>query len=327
MAGIGDMVGKLGIIGIIANQALEFLGKIVGFLAQTSPALRNVSYQMSKAMMIFFRPFGDFLASLLRPLARSWLKMSREWLKFTRMSPEEQAAAIIDPMKKRVETLFSGMSITDIIQRAGSIWDVIENKTKPIWDYVQDIFRPIWYYVSDFFRPIWYWIQDKFQSIWTWVFESSTDSKSIWNWILPPIGSQVKSIWDFITGGGGTTTTTGGGSYTVTNGAVTSTSGTITTTDIKNAVNAAVSAASSVYVNAFTGVAGKNPFQDFIWRSGSKPQTISSSDTIVGTKGGQEKSINLGGITVNVARMDSRYDAKQMANDVADQVINKLRSM
>lgn len=339
MGSLGGIVGKLGVIAAIANQALEFLGKIVGFLAQSSPALRGVLYQMEKAMMIFFRPFGDFLASLLRPLARSWLKMSREWLSWTKLNPEEKIASIIDPMKERVQTIFSGLTLSNFVEKLGSIWDVIDNTTRPIWYWIEDTFKPIWDYVSDVFH-----------SIWEWIFSPLTNSKSIWDWILTP----AKNIWELLTGGGGgggspnvgggttSTTTTGpsGASWTITNGTVSNVAGTVTKADIALAVAQGVaanayisSAATQAAQNYLQTGKTQNPFNpsqwygDFIWRSGSKPVQISPEDTIVGTKSGTTKSISVGGINIRIDKVSSDVDIERLASQVKDKVINSLRTM
>jgi len=71
----------------------------------------------------------------------------------------------------------------------------------------------------------------------------------------------------------------------------------------------------------------KNPFQDFIWRSGTKPVAISSKDTIVGTKGGAGLGniiVEVGGIRID--KISSDYDVGKIADKITERVIDNLRS-
>lgn len=69
-----------------------------------------------------------------------------------------------------------------------------------------------------------------------------------------------------------------------------------------------------------------NPFQDFIWRKGSKPVSISSNDTLVGSKSGNTGniSIDVGGIRID--KVSSDYDVNRIASQITDKVIDNLRS-
>jgi hypothetical protein len=69
-----------------------------------------------------------------------------------------------------------------------------------------------------------------------------------------------------------------------------------------------------------------NPFQDFIWRPGSKPVSISSTDTLIGTKnkGGSNITIDVGGIRID--KVSSDYDVNRIASQITDKVIDNLRS-
>ena len=307
MGGIGAVVSKLGIIAAIANQAVEFLGKMVGFLAQASPALRGVLYQFEKAMLIFFRPFGDFLASLLRPLAKSWLKMSIDWVKWTKLPLEEKLASIVDPMKERIKDIFSGLKFAELVENLGSIWDVIEDTARPIWYWISETFEPIWKWVSDTTKPIWDFVSNVFHSIWEWIFSPVTNSKSIWEWITTPI----KSIWDFITGGGGgggggggSSTPSGGGggnvtvgpsgaSWVTTGGTVTqvtpNNAGQVTSADIALAVQQGVVEAAAIT----TSSAWYQPIVDF---GTSVANTISSGLSGIANTIGNIFSFQEGGI-------------------------------
>lgn len=53
-------------------------------LVKSSPYLQGILKVFGRAFSLFFRPFGDFLATLLRPLAIMLLKLAMKWLQFTR---------------------------------------------------------------------------------------------------------------------------------------------------------------------------------------------------------------------------------------------------
>ncbi len=75
--GLKGVATNLGVIGVA-------IGAAVGLLAKASPYLKGILSIFGRAFMIFFRPFGDFLATLLRPLAILLMKMAVAFLKWTR---------------------------------------------------------------------------------------------------------------------------------------------------------------------------------------------------------------------------------------------------
>lgn len=93
---IGGSIGALGAMGpgiaaigtgiglavIALNQGLEILGKISDTLSEASPALKGTFELMGAAFKLFFKPFGDFLSSLLRPMAIFMIKMALQFNKF-----------------------------------------------------------------------------------------------------------------------------------------------------------------------------------------------------------------------------------------------------
>ena len=78
----GAVVGVLFVIKKIAQKALNEIVK-------SSPYLQGIMSVMSRAWTNVWRPFGDFLGNLLRPLAVALLKMSVKWLQFTRTETGE----------------------------------------------------------------------------------------------------------------------------------------------------------------------------------------------------------------------------------------------
>jgi hypothetical protein len=69
----GGLMGSL-VTGI--KSMVDLLGKTVKFMEKSSPYLAGVLGVLNRAFMIFFRPFGDFLATLLRPVAIWLLRMA-----------------------------------------------------------------------------------------------------------------------------------------------------------------------------------------------------------------------------------------------------------
>lgn len=95
-AGAG-LLGRLGGAGGLAKVAL---GGAIGFgiltatqkLAQASPALEQVTGMLGEALSLFFRPFGNFLAGILRPFAAAGLNMA---VRFNELAESEGLAVAI----------------------------------------------------------------------------------------------------------------------------------------------------------------------------------------------------------------------------------------
>lgn len=77
MAGtFGKMLGVLSLVNIGIGAAVSLLGPILDQLKASSPALKGTFMLFDKAFNLFFKPFGDFLSVLLRPLAYVLLKFA-----------------------------------------------------------------------------------------------------------------------------------------------------------------------------------------------------------------------------------------------------------
>jgi len=104
---LGKTLGKFAVISgalLIIGESIKRIGNV---LASSSPMLKGVFDIFKRSMMIFFRPFGDALATFLKPAAIATMKMAVAWLKFWRSfkaeegpSPAEVTAAL--PSKGRV---------------------------------------------------------------------------------------------------------------------------------------------------------------------------------------------------------------------------------
>lgn len=86
-SGIGKLAATAGAVLGILFVIKKGVDRMVDQLVKSSPYLQGILAVMGRAWMLFWRPFGDFLGSLLRPLAVALLRLSMKWLKFTR-TPE-----------------------------------------------------------------------------------------------------------------------------------------------------------------------------------------------------------------------------------------------
>ena len=85
MAGkLGMVAGSIGLVVTVLGQIKKAVDSVLQEFAKSSPALQGTLMLFQKAMLLFFKPFGDFLSSLLRPLAIWLLKASIAWIKFTK---------------------------------------------------------------------------------------------------------------------------------------------------------------------------------------------------------------------------------------------------
>lgn len=72
-------LAKVALGGAVAVGMLSTLGTIKDLTMAASPALQTTSSMFGEAMKLFFRPFGDFLSSLLRPMSKSLLEMAKNF--------------------------------------------------------------------------------------------------------------------------------------------------------------------------------------------------------------------------------------------------------
>jgi len=100
--GIGQQGKEIGLPGSMGiSRGLKAIGVaiaavgagitlMVGLLAKASPYLKGILDIFGRSFMMFFRPFGDFLGTLLRPMALLMMKMAVAFMKFAR-TPEGKA--------------------------------------------------------------------------------------------------------------------------------------------------------------------------------------------------------------------------------------------
>jgi hypothetical protein len=225
--GIMEVAGKIGIVaaGITA---------VVALLSQASPYLRGILSIFTRAMMIFFRPFGDFLAMLLRPLAVLLMRVAVAFLKATRPITKAmgEGAASVPQIKPDVGLGIIGDIINALLQLGGAIGGAIIgflNIGKVIGDWLFTTFQKIgeaigvgiadvvytigqslgtaFAYVEYAIVQAWNWVKGIGQKIWTEILEPAWNflknvGQWIWEQILQPAWNWLKDvgikIWDII---------------------------------------------------------------------------------------------------------------------------------
>ena len=113
---IGGLVGGAagGAAGAIAGGAiLGVLNKAVEYLKMGSTRLQGVFTLFEKAFMIFFKPFGDFLAALLRPLAIFLIAFAVQFMKTIKPLLDKLLELFGKKEEKTEETL--GEKIADLL--------------------------------------------------------------------------------------------------------------------------------------------------------------------------------------------------------------------
>jgi hypothetical protein len=212
--GIKGLAVKMGLIGAAITAA-------VGLLAESSPYLKGILSIMGRAFGIFFRPFGDFLATILRPLAILMMRMAIAFLKWTRPINKEVSKAMENAPQIPTTGKFyldGPIEIANLGLKLGSLIEMIWIKGAgdiakkigdwfyfsiivPVADYLTTKILDIWNWVTDF--PGWLW--EKITSIWSWVKDFPgwiwTQITSIWNWAKNDfagwVWEKITSIWNW----------------------------------------------------------------------------------------------------------------------------------
>jgi len=130
--GTGGLLSSLSGGAAAGGLATVALGGAVAFgmlqgiqtLSKASPALQATTGILSDAMSLFFRPFGRFLSSILRPAALGLLNMA---VKFNEIAEEEGLAVAIGKIGQQALTSLAGAlgnAVEDIVTGEGGLGDV-----------------------------------------------------------------------------------------------------------------------------------------------------------------------------------------------------------
>ena len=219
-AGIGKIAGTIAIVAGILFVIGAAAKKILQKLEESSPYLRGILSVFNRAFMLFFKPFGDFLAVLLRPLAMILMRLAVGWLKASRtpigqgivkgvsniatggitgaIDSFQDTMKLLDNLKPTVQGTMDKLS-----DFGGWLWDKITGiwnwnkdaaewlwgKIKKIWNWEKDMAAWLWGKITS----IWTWSQD----FGTWVWEKIT---TIWDWKFEFgdwVKDKVTSIWEW----------------------------------------------------------------------------------------------------------------------------------
>ena len=190
-------------LGIVAGA----ITAAVAVLAQSSPYLKGILSIFGRAFMIFFRPFGDFLATLLRPLAILMMKMAVAFLKWTRPIQGKVGEAVAGaPQIPTTGTLLPDIAIgiaNWALKLGAAIGAIILEIGKAAFNLgtqigewlLNKVIIPAGNWISEKLLGAWDWIKDIGTKIWDIIktpFESIRDSlNSVIQWILKLIpGTQ-----------------------------------------------------------------------------------------------------------------------------------------
>jgi len=234
----------LGGVLIAVNETVKYLKKIWNNLKESSPYLRGILSLFSRSMSYFFKPYGDFLAGLLKPLAILMMKMAVSWMKFTRTPVgkkvvEGTASAsfgglgIITFQIKTIKDIFSTAaeiakeidwgnlwektkltfsSMWDQLKGFGSwLWEGIKTNLSDGWDLLKDLGSWLWGKLEDLwdgtvgaFLSVNDWIADKLEGIFGTGF-GGFDSISAWAY------NKISSLWKGSSSAGGSSSGSSGG--------------------------------------------------------------------------------------------------------------------
>jgi len=208
--GLKGVSAKLSVIAGIAAVTL-------GVLRASSPYLKGVLSIFGRAFTIFFRPFGDFLATMLRPLAMWLMKMAVAFLKWTRTTPGKTGVATatgagagalvggaIGSVVPGLGTILGagvGAGIGALLGLLSQIdWTALGQKISEFAGWVWSNLTSIWEWSYDYGT----WIWTNITSIWNYAFDFGSwlwgKLTTIWNYIKDFglwIWDKLKTIWNY----------------------------------------------------------------------------------------------------------------------------------
>lgn len=206
--GTGMISRGLGKLTATVGLAAAGIGSLVALLSKASPQLQGILSILGRSFMIFFKPFGDFLAVMLRPLALWLMKMAVAFLKWTR-SPTGKTVG--EGAKNLVQTAVPifNPKVFDSFNKFGewissisweAIGQALANFGTMIWDGLTSIGTGIVNIASQF--GSWFW--EQLMTIWNWGYDFGSwlwqKITSIWNWAMDFgawLWENLKTIWNW----------------------------------------------------------------------------------------------------------------------------------
>lgn len=175
-ANIATMTGTLGIMSTVGNQSLELMQKMERSLRKSSGRLNTVMKTLNRAMVLLFRPLGNLIASLLRPLARRMLKFTRGFNTFTKQVTD--AGGILGWIGENI-------NVESLSELGTTIFDKITSAISNIGDNIRTIGTWLWNKITVAVGTI--NLGGAFADFGSW----------LWNGITTAIGSISTSLGNF----------------------------------------------------------------------------------------------------------------------------------
>ena len=190
---LGSIVGKVGVIGtavgVGATGVADIIQKVLKFLMDSSPALKEVFNIFSTLVSMIWQPIGTILAQELMPLIGDIAGDIGEWMNEAwEIYDREGWSGLI---KKAVEMTFEvlgqmlGFVLPPLFE---ALWDIICGYLGDAWDGIAGWFGGLW----DKFKA---WLVDLILNLPTKIFETF---ESIFDMILGPL-EGLPGIGDAIT--------------------------------------------------------------------------------------------------------------------------------
>lgn len=229
--GLRKFLGKGSVIGIALFGILAVSKKLLGKMTDASASLQATSGIMGQAMKLFFKPFGDFLSMLLRPMAVALLRFA---IKFNKDFSADKLKEIfnIDKLGEALGTKFGSFSKL----AEGDFWGFLKDFVKGeidlnvwfmemFWKALKkaftnqiDIWRWMWKLTENFVTgsvdiagDIWGWLKERFEGgveilddVWGWLRTRFIGKihmiEHFWKWLKKQFIGKieiVKHFWEW----------------------------------------------------------------------------------------------------------------------------------
>lgn len=344
--GLGGALTKLALPLMALKTIAEGITKLVSILKEASPYLKATMDVGKKTLMLFFKPFGDMLATLLRPALIWLLRMAIKWQSMWGPTAQKKGQEALEESGLTPETVLDKFSIpkpgdelkTPTVSGGGLLTPEMKEKLKEAWDnFVLGIgegLEDFKTWTNEIWSKFKTWIGDSWgdytewkAAIWnrfvSWLGESWGKTKewtqAVWlrftSWIGKKWGTfkeWADAIWTNFTDwlGQGWDTI---GSF------------------AKMIWSAAKKWVSDNISSLIGGKKDKGEKQDFISRPGMGIQSFSPQDTIIGFKGNAPGGLGGTNITVNVNALDgdsiTEAALRKISNAVQDAIKSDMAGM
>jgi len=174
------------------DPIIKFTKKVANFLSKVSPAFKQQMSILKKAWLLFWRPMGDFLAKILRPLGILLLKVALWWYK--KITSVLGTTGIQDPSEDEegnaADLITRGLkAVADVVTR-----DSKKPKKDPLEDFNLGDKLKVWW---EDFKWMLYRIKSTFQDAW---YDTINAFKEKWSSFVTMLGAAWTEISTFFSG-------------------------------------------------------------------------------------------------------------------------------